>query len=325
MQGRKKINIALWGLAAGLAMVTLAGFLGGVFPWMDAFSHLRMQYAIAAAALAGAGTLARLRRFVPWAAVLVVVNLIAVAPYLSFSPAEAATPGLKVVSMNLWNHNRRTGEVLRFIRRQDADILVLQETAPHWVRALGSLKDVYPHRIGQLHCREMRYCEVMVLSKRPWSEARAFLIDDAGVALVWVKFPDLGLTVATTHLSRPFWTRGVAQSVQIDALAKHLRQLEGPLLLAGDFNATPWSAAYARLIEAAGIRRAGRRLNVTWPAWLWPFSGIPIDHVFTKGMTRSIDVRTGPGNGSDHRALIATLAPTTKKVAMIVKPTNRPK
>ena len=61
-------------------MVTLAGFLGGVFPWMDAFSHLRMQYAIAAAALAGAGTLAGLRRFVPVAAVLVVVNLIAVAP-----------------------------------------------------------------------------------------------------------------------------------------------------------------------------------------------------------------------------------------------------
>jgi endonuclease/exonuclease/phosphatase (EEP) superfamily protein YafD len=325
MPGRRKINIALWGLATGLALVTLAGFLGGVFPWMDAFSHLRVQYAIAAATLVGGGLWTGPKRLVPVAAALMAVNLITVAPYLSFSPAEAATSGLKIVSVNLLAHNQRTGEVLDFLRREDADIIVLQENTPHWVRALETLKDVYPHQISQTECQKMQLCQVMMLSKNPWSEARASLIDDTGAAFVWAKFPDLGLTVATTHLNRPFWTRGVAQSVQIEALAKRVRQLDGPLLLAGDFNATPWSAAYARLIEVAGIRRAGRGLNVTWPAWLWPFSGIPIDHVFTKGMTGSIDVRTGSANGSDHRALIATLAPAAKKVAMIVNPLNRPK
>ena len=163
MERRRKINIALWGLTAGLALVTAAGFLGSVFPWMDAFSHLRMQYGIAAALLAAVGMLAGQRRLVPIPAALMVVNLITVAPYLSFSPVEAAAPGLKIVSMNLWTHNRRTGEVLDFLRHEDADILVLQETTPHWVRALETLKDVYPHRISQIDCKEMRLCEVMVL------------------------------------------------------------------------------------------------------------------------------------------------------------------
>ena len=266
-----------------------------------------MQYGIAAALVAAVGMLAGRKRFIPILAALMVVNLITVAPYLSFDPVEAARPGLKVVSMNLWARNRRTDAVIDYFRREDADIIVLQETSPHWVRALETLKDVYPHRIGQMDCQDMQYCEVMVLSKKPWAEARAFLIDDTGAALVWARFPDSGLTVATTHLNRPFWAGGVAQPEQIEALAKHIRQLDGPLILAGDFNAAPWSAAYTRLVEAAGIRRAGHGLNVTWPAWLWPFSGIPIDHVFTKGIAGPIEVRTGPGNGSDHRPLIATV------------------
>lgn len=314
METQKIIRLALWGPAIVLAVVTAAGFLGGVFPSMDAFSHLRMQYGIAAALLAAIGMLAGQKRFSPVPAALMVVNLLAVAPYLSFSPVEAAAPGLKVVSMNLWTGNRRTGEVLDFLRREDADILVLQETTPHWARALESLKDVYPYRIAQLDCREMTLCEVMVLSKKPWSEARAYLIDDTGAALVWARFPEIGLTVATTHLNRPFWARGTAQPEQIEALAKHIRRLEGPLLLAGDFNATPWSAAYARLVEAAGIRRAGPGLNVTWPAWLWPFFGIPVDHVFTKNMTGPIDVRTGPSSGSDHRALIAMVPQSASRL-----------
>jgi len=266
-----------------------------------------LQYTIAAALLVTFGMVAKLKRFVLIPTTLMVVNLFVIAPYLSFSLVEAAATGFKVVSMNVWAHNRQTGEVLDFLRREDADIIVLQETTPHWVRALETLKDVYPHRIGQIDCKEMRLCEVMVLSKKPWSEARAFLVDDTGAALVWVRFPDTGMTIATTHLNRPFWAHGVKQQEQIEALAKYVRQLEGPLVLAGDFNTTPWSSAYARLLKAAGIRRAGRGQNVTWPSWLWPFSGIPIDHVFTKGIAGSIDVRTGPGAGSDHRALIATI------------------
>lgn len=307
MKTRNRRTAILWGLGIGLALASVAGFSGGVVPWMDGFSHLHMQYGIAGAVFTLAAILLKARRLPLFVAALMVINFIPVAPHMSFSPVEAATPGLKVVTMNLWVRNHRTGETLDFLRRQDADILLLQETAPHWLKALESLKDIYPHQISQTDCPAMRSCEVMLMSKKPWSEAKAGLIEDTGAALVWARFPEAGLTVATTHLNRPFWTRGVPQTRQIEALARHIQSVDGPFLIAGDFNATPWSAAYARLIETAGLRRAGHGLNVSWPSWLWPLAGIPIDHVLVKGRAGAIAVQTGEGPGSDHRALIALI------------------
>jgi endonuclease/exonuclease/phosphatase (EEP) superfamily protein YafD len=98
-----------------------------------------------------------------------------------------------------------------------------------------------------------------------------------------------------------------------EAGQQHVRQFvnmregsKGRFLLMGDFNATPWSAVFRRLLRA-GFRRAGAGLSPTWPSILGPF-GIPIDHVLMHGPIEARSVEVGPDVGSDHRPLLVTLA-----------------
>jgi endonuclease/exonuclease/phosphatase (EEP) superfamily protein YafD len=74
-------------------------------------------------------------------------------------------------------------------------------------------------------------------------------------------------------------------------------------ILAGDLNATPWSAASARVAEASGMTPAGP----TGPTWLYRmlpeflrFAGLPIDRIFAKGDVVIHSVNTLEAVGSDH-------------------------
>ena len=75
-------------------------------------------------------------------------------------------------------------------------------------------------------------------------------------------------------------------------------------LLAGDLNATPWSAT-RRADRRRRRAAAGRPVGVTWLYRLLPeflrFAGLPIDQVFAKGeRSRAFRAATLEAAGSDH-------------------------
>ena len=80
------------------------------------------------------------------------------------------------------------------------------------------------------------------------------------------------------------------------------------MIVAGDFNVTPWSPHFRDLLKAAGLRNAacGPGYLATWPRWFWP-ARIPIDHVLLKGPWAVTTLRLGPAFGSDHYPIIADL------------------
>src|SRR5690606_39140622 len=94
------------------------------------------------------------------------------------------------------------------------------------------------------------------------------------------------LTVMTTHLD---WPVPVGRQVeQFAELQAAVAAVEGPLILAGDFNSTPWSYALRGFEQRAGLVRQTRNL-VTFPNRFMlrrmfetlPF--LPLDHVLSKG------------------------------------------
>ena len=96
-------------------------------------------------------------------------------------------------------------------------------------------------------------------------------------------------------------SRLASRDRQILAAARTL-EAEGPGLMVGDLNATPWTTALQAVRRETGVRRVSTGLASTWFA-PWPFLGIPIDHVLvTPGLRAS--ARVGPGVGSDHMPLI---------------------
>lgn len=295
------------GLGVGLATVaafTALSFCGPFFYPADLFSHFRLHFAGAALVLAAACTLLGLRGSMLLAAGLVAANFLAATPVRSVpvAGAEPGDVGLTLATFNLWGRNDDLDAALRMLRATGADVILLQEVGPRADRLLAELGSVYPWRHD---CRRVPYCDLAIFSKRPWVQTGSVRPTMNQPSMLWARFEldGKGFTIATTHLNRPPWPIHLRQ---IDGLIPNLARLSGPVVLGGDFNATSWSYAITRLIEASGLAPLAG-LRPTWPA-TFGLPQLPIDHVLVSETVRNLGAVRGPFAGSDHLAVIARLA-----------------
>ncbi|MCP4501446.1 MAG: hypothetical protein GY822_15915 [Deltaproteobacteria bacterium] len=75
-----------------------------------------------------------------------------------------------------------------------------------------------------------------------------------------------------------------------------------PVVLAGDFNATPWSIVFQNFLDETGLHNAAyaRGGGTTWPTFLPLMFRIPIDHILLSKQLVSTSFLVGPEMGSDH-------------------------
>jgi endonuclease/exonuclease/phosphatase (EEP) superfamily protein YafD len=307
----------------GAAVATVAPMLAGEAPVLAFFESFRLQLCIGGAILAVLGLLFRPRWMVLLGVLAVVWNLAILWPYLPFRDAtasDAASGGLKVVSVNLWYRNDSYEPAVNYLMRTDADVIGLVELTPQWLTALKPLLERYPYRAD---CMESTPpCEIMLFSKRPFTKSFAGRIDGKRPSIVWgqIDFAGRTITVAETHLSWPLLpstdntqatvagtmqpepligTDPLVQSQQGSAIAQYLSGLTEDLVLMGDFNSVPWSTTHKAFRAATGLHNEGPMVE-TWPAWGPFWMRLPIDHIFVRGALERRNFRRGPYVGSDH-------------------------
>ena len=222
-------------------------------------------------------------------------------PY--FSPSSAPLPGtgrvLTIVTFNTWLRQYEWRDIERYVRETKPDFVVLVEAGRAIKPLFAALRDLYP---WQEECAAWRRCHMAVLSRHRWQSAKFERRGPHGPPVIRAKFgPQLGnLTLVGTHLSRPPHMR--TQLRQIRALSKRLRAMSGPVVAAGDFNATPWSLMYKTFSRISGLRGFSG-IAPSWPTYPFNLPQLPIDHVF---VSKSLGVRlleVGPPLGSDHRVI----------------------
>jgi endonuclease/exonuclease/phosphatase (EEP) superfamily protein YafD len=306
-------------LLAG-ATATVAGALAPFHARADLINHFR-PLVLALACVFFAATLALRMRRTAWpAAALVGLNaaLLALPLWWSAPIAERPTAGqalastrvrdLKIVTFNTFHGDPQP--VADFLLREDADVVVLQETGGKEHMALRlRLQHRYPHDHA---CVVPRGCAAAIFAKRAWATAGQERSTPGTPETIWVEFndPQLGrLRVVGVHLHLPY--RAEAQTRQIDWLIAESASFAGPAVIVGDFNMTPWSYRLQRLLASAGLRRHATFLR-SWPTGLYPQLRLPapaflIDHVLSTPDIRSVSIRTGPVVGSDHLPVIAQL------------------
>jgi endonuclease/exonuclease/phosphatase (EEP) superfamily protein YafD len=290
--------------ALGTGAATLLGFAGGWWWWADLASHFRVQYLAGSALLSIVALLARQRVAALALGCCAVVNAAAAAPALLSSPpsSTAGTP-LRVVSVNVHTRGRSYDRVSRFLRRADADVVLLMEVDEEWLAALSHRFEGYhaverprPDNFGialytRVPCRD---CRVIDLGEGVPSVAGDLQVGERTVRLVG------------THPLPPVTAaNAAAHERQMEALAAWLGGDSVPHVLVGDLNTTPFSARYRALLRRSGlVPSAG--LRRTWPAGAWPL-GIHIDHLLVSPGVGVESLRTGPDVGSDHYPLVAVL------------------
>jgi endonuclease/exonuclease/phosphatase (EEP) superfamily protein YafD len=308
-------------VAAAAWLNAVAGVLvliGVGWVLLDALADLAPLWLPASAALLGVAALvgapratlagALLGALAP--ACLMTPELIAAARPIA--PAAIDAPQLTLLTINLWSANQRIDDVDRLIRTTNPDIIVAQEAWAPWKQYLEGLTPDYQVQAG---CRYDSDCNVVILSRLRFVETLATL--DNGMAAIRLELPArLGpgsVDVLGVHLTRP--TSATARRTQLAQIEAVSQALGPSVLVAGDFNATPW----LRLRELDAALPATRRTRAmfTWPAPARAFGPLrvrapaavaPIDHVYASGDWRAVDVRRGQDVGSDHYPVIARLA-----------------
>jgi endonuclease/exonuclease/phosphatase (EEP) superfamily protein YafD len=311
-----KVDIMPWLraiTAAGIlfaALLTVLGLLAAWWPALDIVNN-GIPYLVAGGLILLA--LAALPRK-PWliagAILVVALNAYVLRSGLHGSAAEAA-PGserfLRVVTFNLWGGNERMDEVGRFLAESDADVVVLQEvTRAHGALLRQSLQTVYPHATDG--------ARIVILSKHPilaeGSYDRPGFPPWISLMLRWVRLDVNGFAfeLAGVHLARPFYPE--LQEEDVEALIRFAASRDRPLIVAGDFNMSPWTEKLRRLGRSAGLRRYNN-FRLTWPMRRGELPLLPlvaIDNVLASPNFDKIATIGGPRLGSDHLPVVVDLA-----------------
>lgn len=298
----------LWALLIGLGLATAGSFSLGSVWRLDVLSDFKIQYVASAALIFLAALVARRTKEAVLALVLLGINGVSLAPHMA--PAPDSRAAMKVVGFNLNMFSNPTANTLDFLHRENADVVVVYEVTVAWREALEQLSDIYPHRYyGPLHdLPEFPPHGMTILSKRAWQKTGVLRsnISSRNFA-VWAQFPaaSSSLTVVGVHFSPPVFHPASHQRSEADALASALKRFNGPVIVTGDFNMTPFSNRFRDLLEISGLRRADGGLNATWPAILTPLA-LPLDHILIGQGIRNATMHTGPLLDSDHLPVIGT-------------------
>lgn len=304
-------RLSLLTLIAGIGVIAVGG-LGGYSPYADVLAH-GTGHAIGAV-LGGFAALLLPRRslmvLVTGAALTVLTHGLharsATQPAATFAASARAAPGeLRVISLNTHHRNGDLDRLERFIRAADADIVVLVEFGPPKWPLLRRLAALYPYGVD---CARLWSCSIAILAKRAPSDSGTFSRHEyEGPPLAFVRFGAgaAALTVFGVHIMRPI--DGARRYVQeIEAVGEAARAAPGAVLVAGDFNTTPWGQAFRRFQATSGLHHMGAYL----PSWAPRSSALPqlaIDHMFASSGIRFDSVALGEDVGSDHRPLLARI------------------
>lgn len=211
---------------------------------------------------------------------------------------------VEVLSYNVLTGNDRAEDALEHIIELAPDIAVILET-PGIEPYIDRLAAVFPYHLG---CENTESCDLSIWSQHPITAARMLRPPPFGFERLGVAEVDLEgkrLTVVAAHFSKPYFDE--ASWVEAGYLGDVLQAISGPVVLAGDFNAAPWSDPLIRLARRAGLAPASS-FPATWPVRLGPL-GVPIDNMFTRGAVRIEAIAAGPDSfGSNHRYLLARVS-----------------
>jgi endonuclease/exonuclease/phosphatase (EEP) superfamily protein YafD len=171
----------------------------------------------------------------------------------------------------------------------------------------------YPNRTT---CAEPQLCSTMILAKQKPVAEGGFdpHVSPTRLSAAWARFGPArtGFTVVGVHYRWPI--PAGRQQVQSERLAKAIDGFNNKsLIIAGDFNSTPWSCSLRRQDARFGLIRRTHAL-FSWPAAPFshrrinsPLPFLPIDHVYAGADWRTVEVRRGPKLGSDHYPVVVTL------------------
>lgn len=308
----RKLAIASLRLATlGTLLVVLS--LVPMHP-LSLLEHFRLQLLFGSAALAALAALGRLVVWFDLAALSTVLALVLVTPGLSGARNVGPADGVRVrlLLANVLTSNRDVLRLEQLIEELSPDLIALVEPNRTWFARLAPALAGYPGRI-EIHNEANFGIALYARGRVRGGGERLGSAQVTIVATVELAAPSAAppLSVVVTHPLPPMDERAAQiQARHLAAVAQRIRELPSPVILAGDFNTTPWARQFAALTRDTGLvdTRRGFGAHPTYPAF--PEAAllrIPIDHVLVSPSIGVATRRVERDIGSDHLPVFVEL------------------
>jgi endonuclease/exonuclease/phosphatase (EEP) superfamily protein YafD len=299
-----------------IAMLLTLGSIALDSVWFfDVLASLRVQAVIGSAVLALIALLFRKWYAGGLLACCMLVNAALVAmPMMVERPANAARSN--DFSMLFYNSAQNTLELaplLGFVKENKPDLLAFTEVYRWDIENLRKLFPDYRHTIG-----EPGVFGAVILSKLPISDFRVHRLAEGPsgrtleVRLCAASPPNRCMALLVLHPTPPLssdfhaWrNRHILGTAELAGTIAGEASIDGRVIMAGDFNVTPYNAVYRQALEQGGLSDAfvDRLPHSTWFSSS-PVLGLAIDHVWTGRGIATTATDIGPLSGSDHLPIL---------------------
>lgn len=278
-----------------------------------AMAQAATPFAIPALAMMAVGATAVRRHALAVATAITGLGYVAVtAPLVLAGPGpapDAGAPEVSIVAANLLFGNEQIDDAADALLELDVDVLALSEITPEIADRLHRhpLADRYPHRVE----RPAPLASGLVIWSRlplgPVGDQPEFrrAIDTTIVT------GDGLLRLLLVHPPPPIFDRDQWHT-ELRAIPGVVSETAFPTVVLGDFNASPFHPPFRRMVGEADLHDVlvdrGRPFAATWPtdSLLPPFTSL--DHILLQRSVATVDAGVATIPGSDHRAVVATVA-----------------
>ena len=293
-----------------LGIATVAGFFGRAWWVLDLFAGFRPQLAAGLIFCTVVAVLAKWKKTAVTLGAIALLNLMLLVP-LFVGPSRPEAGELRILSFNILASNSRFEDVIEFIRSTDADVVVLHEVTRRWEEAVGEASvrfDDWNYEMTETRARGDLFGSLVLAT--PGSAVNSYGFGLTDPRAIEILLPDGVAMLAIHPLSPSSEGRAEQNDHQLQFAAEWAAGQVGPMMVVGDFNATPWSYPFRRLMSATDLLNSQRGfgLDLSYPSDANPLVRIPIDHLLHSEHLTVVDRRLGPALGSDHFSLIVDLA-----------------
>jgi len=261
--------------------------------------------------------------------IFAVINLLVLPGLFGSHSLEKEASHFRILQINVNYKNDDYSRVLNYIRKVNPDFLLLQEYTPEWKGALSSeLSKQWPNKVEVVRTdtfgiaifsrSKIQRHEIIQLGAYEWPSINCEVL-----------VSNRSMKIFATHLMGPIPEKGWRiQNSQLEDLETRVKALP-TLLVCGDFNMTPWTSRFQRLLVEDKLydSRSGFGLQASWPSqrpilvskllklpvrleltginWL---VGLPLDQCLVTSDINILHREIGPNVGSDHFPVIVDIA-----------------
>ena len=244
------------------------------------------------------------------------LNIGAVFPFYTMQapkPKGEKLAQFSILQFNLYVKNTNIDNVIKTLKDKNADVVALEEVEYHWPKVLtnAGIDKLYPYKAfipGSGNYLYSKFPIVKTINNQINKQKGRFGQECFVEATLNIQ--NNRVHVFVVHTMTPTLPSYLAlQQDNLKRLADRVKLLpQGePIILVGDFNTSPFSLEYQKLIKDTGLQdsQQGKGLQPSWPS-IFPI--IPIDHVLLSKNIQVLNRSIGPFVPfSDHLPVKADL------------------